>query len=36
MKDKKTKIAVGVLALTGLLSLLTLSTAGNLEPNASA
>jgi hypothetical protein len=34
MKDKRTKIAAGVLALAGLLSLLTLSTAGNLEPNA--
>jgi hypothetical protein len=34
MKDKRTKIAVGVLALAGLLGLLTLSTAGNLEPNA--
>lgn len=34
-KDKRTKIAAGVLALAGLLSLLTLSTAGNLEPNAS-
>jgi hypothetical protein len=33
-KDKRTKIAAGVLALAGLLSLLTLSTAGNLEPNA--
>ncbi len=34
MKDKRTKIVVGVLALAGLLSLLTFSTAGNLEPNA--
>ena len=33
MKDKRTKIVVGVLALAGLLSLLTLVTAGNLEPS---
>jgi hypothetical protein len=33
-KGKSTKVVICVLALAGLLSLLTLSTAGNLEPNA--
>jgi hypothetical protein len=32
-QDKKTKVAVGVLALAGLLGVLTLATAGNLEPD---
>ncbi len=32
-KDKRTKVVVGVLALAGLLWVLTLATAGNLEPS---
>jgi hypothetical protein len=34
MKDKSMKVITCVLALAGLLGILTLATAGNLEPNA--